>query len=247
MPQDEPLSELERQMERGSQFTQAALREVIERLSTVEANVNKLVGFLSGSEAESEQEEEAEGETPEGVEEAEAGEEVPDKGDVLPGEMRATWPSIALATDPEEAEARVEVNCEERMHVCHAVCCKLRFALTAEEVEAGKVKWDLGFPYFIRHGSNSYCSHNDTATGRCNVYADRPGVCRRYSCANDTRIWKDFDDMVLNEEWIRDNLSDRGKIVVRAPLPLMEVREGGEPSANGHSSSAGCGNGLAQA
>jgi Fe-S-cluster containining protein len=249
MPQDEPLSELERQMERGSQFTQAALREVIERLSTVEANMNKLVGFLSGSEGESEaeadHEDEGEGEAPHGVVEAEAGEEEPDKSDALPGEMRATWPSIALATDPEEAEPRVEVNCAERMHLCHAVCCKLRFALTAEEVEAGKVKWDLGFPYFIRHGSNSYCSHNDTATGRCNVYADRPGVCRRYSCANDTRIWKDFDNMVLNEEWIRDNLTERGKIVIRAPLPLMEVKEGGAPATNGHSPA--CGNRFSQA
>ena len=61
-----------------------------------------------------------------------------------------------------------------------------------------------------------------------NVYTDRPGVCRRYSCANDTRIWKDFDNMVLNEDWIRGNLSARGHIAIRS-LPLMEVREGGEP------------------
>jgi len=267
MPPDEPLAEVERQMERGSQFTQAALREVIERLSTVEANLQKVVGFLSGSEAssdassdaESEAESEAksgedglEGGAPEGVEEAEAGDER-EETDGLSARMRASWPSIALGTEPEDAEARVEVNCDERMHICHAVCCKLNFALTAEEVESGKVKWDLGFPYFIRHGSNSYCSHNDTATGRCNVYADRPGVCRRYSCAHDTRIWKDFDNMVLNEEWIRDNLAERGRIVIRAPLPLMDVKHGGGAgeaagaATNGHSPSAGCGNGLAQA
>jgi Fe-S-cluster containining protein len=251
MPPDEPLAEVERQMERGSQFTQAALRDVIERLSTVEANLTKVVGFLSGSEASSEAESEAEsgedgleGEAPEGVEEAEAGDEA-EEMEGLAARMRVAWPAVALATDPEDAEARVEVNCDERMHICHAVCCKLNFALTAEEVESGKVKWDLGFPYFIRHGSNSYCSHNDTATGRCNVYADRPGVCRRYSCAHDTRIWKDFDNMVLNEEWIRENLAERGRIVIRAPLPLMDVKHGGGASANG-SASACCGNGQAQ-
>ena len=259
MPQDEPLTELERQMERGSQFTQAALREVIERLSTVEANLTKVVGFLSGSEAESEAESGEDGpevalvEAPADAAGAASAEEPgADQGDRdeeiegLSGQMRASWPAIALATEPEGAEPRVEVNCDERMHICHAVCCKLNFALTAEEVESGKVKWDLGFPYFIRHGSNSYCSHNDTATGRCNVYADRPGVCRRFSCAHDTRIWKDFDNMVLNEEWIRDNLAERGRIVIRAPLPLMDVKHGQGTSANG-SASAGCDNGLAQA
>jgi len=241
MPQDEPLTELERQMERGSQFTQAALRDVIERLSTVEANLNKIVGFLSGSEAEPDEEE-----GPESVEEAETGDDA-EEMEGLSARMRVNWPAVALATDPEDAEARVEVNCDERMHICHAVCCKLNFALTAEEVESGKVKWDLGFPYFIRHGSNSYCSHNDTATGRCNVYADRPGVCRRFSCAHDTRIWKDFDNMVLNEEWIRDNLAERGRIVIRAPLPLMDVKHVGGEASNGHSPSAGCGNGFSQA
>jgi hypothetical protein len=59
--------------------------------------------------------------------------------------------------------------------------------------------------------------------------------------------------MVLNEEWIRDNLAERGRIVIRAPLPLMDVKHGGGAggaagaATNGHSPSAGCGNGLAQA
>ena len=115
------------------------------------------------------------------------------------------------------------------MHVCHAVCCKLNFALTAPEVEGGAAKWDLGFPYMIRHESNGYCTHNDTATGRCGIYADRPGVCRRYSCATDTRIWKDFDNMELNEDWIRENLQNRSRILVRPALPIMEIN--GVPTA----------------
>jgi len=218
-PPDNPVVELERQMERGSQFTQAALAQVIQRLSAMEARMGDVLRCL-GAETE-----EATPSPEPSESQASAGEEVEGLTDA---QLNLQWPSIALANERDETRPRVEVNCAERMHICHAVCCKLSFALTAGEVESGKVRWDLGFPYFIRHGTNSYCTHNDTATGRCTVYADRPGVCRRYSCANDPRIWKDFDNMVLNEEWIRGNLSARGHIAIRS-LPLMEVREGGEP------------------
>jgi Fe-S-cluster containining protein len=111
------------------------------------------------------------------------------------------------------------------MHICHAVCCKLNFALTAEEVDAGKVKWDLGFPYIVRHDADGMCSHNDRATGGCGVYADRPGVCRRYSCANDRRIWKDFERMELNSEWLDQHVSEPTRIRLRMDLPLMQSTE----------------------
>lgn len=214
-PPDEPVAELERQMERGSQFTQAALAQVIERLSAVEGRITELFRYLGA-----ETEEEAAPSSEPSESQASAGEEVEGLTDA---QRHVQWPSIALANERDENKPKVEVNCTERMHICHAVCCKLSFALTPGEVESGKVRWDLGFPYFIRHGTNSYCTHNDTATGRCTVYADRPGVCHRYSCAHDPRIWKDFDNMVLNEEWIRGNLSARGHIAIRS-LPLMEVR-----------------------
>jgi Fe-S-cluster containining protein len=147
-------------------------------------------------------------------------------------QARVSWPGIAFRVDPDDPAPPVAVNCDERMHICHAVCCKLNFALTPEEVDAGTVKWDLGFPYMIRHGANGYCSHNDTATGRCTNYANRPGVCHRYSCAHDPRIWKDFDAMILNEDWIRANLTHQSRITVGKALPLMEVKHG--TPAKGH-------------
>jgi hypothetical protein len=94
------------------------------------------------------------------------------------------------------------VDCGARMSICQAVCCKLDFALTREEVLAGQVQWDLGRPFFVGRDTNSYCVHNDRRTGGCGVYADRPAICRRWSCANDPRIWKDFDGMELNAEWL---------------------------------------------
>jgi hypothetical protein len=68
---------------------------------------------------------------------------------------------VALRVDgPAEAEApTVTVNCAERMPVCHSICCKLDFALTVDEVEAGQVKWDLGRPYQIRHDADGFCTH----------------------------------------------------------------------------------------
>ena len=47
------------------------------------------------------------------------------------------------------------------MHVCQAVCCKLDFALTADEVENGVLRWDLGRPYLIRHEADGWCAHNE--------------------------------------------------------------------------------------
>jgi Fe-S-cluster containining protein len=228
-PPDDPVVELERQMERGSQFTQAALAQVIERLSALEGRMGDLLRYLGVESEDATPSESSEASPPPSESSSSESAAASDEPEGLTeAQMNLQWPSIALANERDEARPRVEVNCAERMHICHAVCCKLSFALTPGEVESGKVAWDMGFPYFIRHGTNSYCTHNDTATGRCTVYADRPGVCRRYSCANDPRIWTDFEGMVLNEEWIRANLSGRGHIAIRS-LPLMDVREGGEP------------------
>jgi Fe-S-cluster containining protein len=110
-------------------------------------------------------------------------------------------PQMAPADRPVEA---VEVDCAARMHVCQAVCCSLPFPLSAEEVEAGDVKWDLGHPYVIRQTDEGYCVHNDPSSRGCDVYDKRPGVCRGYSCAEDDRIWLDFDNMVLNEEFLQN-------------------------------------------
>jgi Fe-S-cluster containining protein len=112
------------------------------------------------------------------------------------------------------------------MHVCRAICCRLHFALSAAEVESGTVKWDLGRPYQIRQDSTGTCVHNDPETHACSVYADRPGVCRGYSCANDERIWTDFDNMQLNTPWIEENLHATSPrlakaTMVRLPDPVL--------------------------
>jgi Fe-S-cluster containining protein len=216
-PHEDPLTQLERQVVRGSHFTQAAMDELVARLSNAEAAIAELAGMLKAVGILAEEDV--------GTKDDGAGPTViPEDSEESSTQATVRWPGIAFRVDPEGPERQVsEVNCAERMPVCHAVCCKLNFALTPPEVEAGTVKWDLGFPYLIRHEANGYCTHNDMATGRCRIYADRPEVCRRYSCANDPRIWTDFDNMVLNEAWIRENLTNQNRILVRTSLPIMEV------------------------
>jgi Fe-S-cluster containining protein len=239
--QPEALQQLERQVERGSLFMQASFEAIEGRTSGVEGFVVELVELLrakgvlgdddlcrpdAGTQTDS---------TPEAgpVEEArgEAEEELgpPDASDSPTLPQPVQWPSIALRVEGEQLEPPAQVNCAERMHICHAVCCKLNFALTAEEVDAGKVKWDLGFPYIVRHDADGLCTHNDRATGGCGVYADRPGICRRYSCAKDRRIWKDFERMELNSEWIDKHLSEPTRIRLRVDLPLMQPAQGSAP------------------
>jgi Fe-S-cluster containining protein len=139
------------------------------------------------------------------------------------------WPTVMVRQDdPDQPDMpEVEVDCEARMHICKAVCCSLPFPLSAAEVEAGDVKWDLGHPYVIRQNTDGYCTHNDRSNGHCGVYDKRPGVCRGYSCAHDERIWTDFDNMVLNEEYLanrrrpdytfRPSTSDAVNVTIRPP------------------------------
>lgn len=213
------LDELDRQVERGSLFTQATLQRGFRRIGDAEDLLVNLVRALTARGLVSE-EELGVAMTAEETVDPPAPEVEDDAGPVT---HAINWPTIALRVDDACAGAAPEVlvDCEARMPVCHAVCCRLKFPLSAEEVDAGAVKWDIGHPYIIRQESDGFCTHNDTSTGGCGVYADRPAVCRRYSCAGDTRIWKDFDAMVLNQEWIDEHLG-RGDLHVAAVLPSME-------------------------
>ena len=220
--QPDPVDELARQVERASLFNHASLDRVASRASGIEAKLAQLVellrekGIVAGAELGP-----PAAEAPEVPADPEVGEEPA----APPG---VPWPTFAFRDGSARPKPAQEVNCAERMHVCHAVCCKLHFALTAGEVDAGKVRFDLGFPYMIRHDSDGYCTHNDRTTGFCGVYGDRPGVCRRYSCANDERIWKDFDKMELNHEWLDANVAETPRIRLRIDLPLMESTESTE-------------------
>ncbi len=104
--------------------------------------------------------------------------------------------------DPEEDKysfARgVTIDCESRLHLCKAACCKLPFALSRQDVDEGIVKWDLGRPYMIAREPDGYCRHLDRCGAGCTIYEQRPVACRAYDCRAEKRIWLDFDNRIIN-------------------------------------------------
>lgn len=97
-------------------------------------------------------------------------------------------------------EAAGDVDCENRIHLCHGACCTLDFTLTEQDVNEGIVQWELEDPYAIRQGDSGHCVHQNAQTRMCTVYKNRPAACRVYSCKNDPRIWADFENYVISPD-----------------------------------------------
>ena len=110
----------------------------------------------------------------------------------------------AAYQDPEHDkytfESSVEIDCESRLHLCKAACCRLRFALSHQDVDEGIVQWEFAHPYFIAHGEDGYCSHLDRDHMNCTVHQNRPVPCRAYDCRKDQRIWSDFEQRIVSPE-----------------------------------------------
>lgn len=111
----------------------------------------------------------------------------------------------AAYQDPEHDkygyEGSVEIDCASRLHLCKAACCRLRFALSRQDVEEGIVQWDFSHPYFIASGEDGYCRHLDRGCMGCSIHAHRPVPCRAYDCRQDKRIWSDFERRLLSPEF----------------------------------------------
>jgi hypothetical protein len=94
----------------------------------------------------------------------------------------------------------VEIDCESRIPLCQAACCKLPFALSIQDVQEGIVRWNLGHPYVIAQGPDCYCDHLERGGCSCSIYEQRPVPCRAFDCRADKRIWLDFDNRVINPD-----------------------------------------------
>lgn len=124
----------------------------------------------------------------------------------------------AVFQDPEHdkytfTDKEITIDCEHRIPVCKAVCCRLNFALSRQDIEEGVLKWDLGRPYMIAHDADDYCRHLERNACHCTVYAHRPVPCRAYDCRKDKRIWADFENGIINpnlEELFSDGKNGNG-------------------------------------
>ncbi|MDH3974168.1 MAG: YkgJ family cysteine cluster protein [Deltaproteobacteria bacterium] len=205
---DKTLSELERQLERSGFFTHSSLSNQAERINEIESFLYGLLDTLIAQDL---------------LDKKRFEETVKKVRDETLQKKEHFHACIAISED-NNGEASHDfdpVNCEERLGICKGICCKLNFALSIDEIESGKIKWDLGQPYFIRQNTNGYCYHLDLEKHCCSIYADRPKVCFKYSCANDKRIWKDFEKMEFNYEWVEENLKER-KIQLEAVYMIPE-------------------------
>jgi Fe-S-cluster containining protein len=105
-----------------------------------------------------------------------------------------------VRTEPEidkySFDGGVVIDCENRIPICRAACCRLSFALSRQDVEEGELRWDFGRPYMIAQGEDGYCGHLDRESHHCGVYQHRPVPCRAYDCREDKRIWADFETRV---------------------------------------------------
>lgn len=92
----------------------------------------------------------------------------------------------------------VKIDCENRLHLCQAACCKMVFPLSYQDIAEGVIKWELSRPYRIAKEADGYCYHFDRQCKGCSVHDQRPIPCRAYDCRNDIRIWLDFENKIVN-------------------------------------------------
>src|SRR5262249_46232846 len=72
--------------------------------------------------------------------------------------------------DKSQLKELPQIDCDARLHLCKAACCRLSFALSFQDVHERIVQWDYGQPYQIRKRPDGYCVHNDERTRGCHVY-----------------------------------------------------------------------------
>ena len=110
----------------------------------------------------------------------------------------------AAYQDPEHDkytfQSSVAIDCENRIDLCKAACCRLRFALSHQDVAEGIVQWDFSHPYFIASDADGYCHHMDRTQMNCTIHENRPVPCRAYDCRQDKRIWSDFEQRIVSPE-----------------------------------------------
>jgi Fe-S-cluster containining protein len=97
-------------------------------------------------------------------------------------------------------QTEAKVDCENRVHLCKAACCRMLFPLSRQDIAEGIVRWNLEAPYLIAQTEDGWCRHLDRGDCSCTIREQRPIPCRVYDCRNDTRIWSDFANYVINPD-----------------------------------------------
>lgn len=112
-------------------------------------------------------------------------------------ELHGDRTSVKLALGPPKRTVRgPDIPCDELLPLCHGRCCSFAVTLTREDVEEGRLRFDLHDPYALpRDRDTGYCGYLGS-DGRCGCYDDRPVTCRDYDCRHDPRVWIDYANRV---------------------------------------------------
>lgn len=123
----------------------------------------------------------------------------------------ATTIGVNIGPEPDKYALNglaAEIDCESRLHLCGAACCRLRFPLSFQDIGEGVVQWQRDEPYMNRRREDGYCVHCSGTSLRCQVYVQRPAVCRKYDCRQDGRIWLDFERRIVSPNLARIGRSE---------------------------------------
>jgi Fe-S-cluster containining protein len=125
------------------------------------------------------------------------------------------------------------IDCENRVALCKAACCRLNVLLSPQDLAEGIASWDPQRPYFNAQDAAGYCAHLDQPACRCSIYANRPAPCRLYDCRHDSRIWTSFENRIANPaleklDWPLNLNTDSDPL----PPALNSRREGQPEKAN---------------
>jgi len=106
-----------------------------------------------------------------------------------------------------------DMDCQKRLNTCKAICCKIPFALSKQDVEERIILWEFGRPYLIAHDADGYCVHLDRETCQCKSYEHRPVPCRGFDCKDNEKwsVWKDYERMSLNPGFCKQIDESNGK------------------------------------
>lgn len=103
-------------------------------------------------------------------------------------------------------KGEAHADCQNRLDTCKAMCCKFPFALSKQDVEEGKIRWEFGRPYLIAHDEDGYCVHLDKSTYHCTVREHRPLPCRGFDCKENEKwaVWLDYNKKILNDRLMEE-------------------------------------------
>ncbi|MBB1519839.1 hypothetical protein [Aquipseudomonas guryensis] len=169
------VAELNNQLERGTLFAHTALGENALRLNQLQAVVHGLADLLIAKGV---------------VDSSELGQAMQRVDEELRQRGEQLGPGTLIRVETiEDQPPTATVDCESRLHICKAVCCRLNFALSVAEIEDGHARWDLGQPYHIRKQPDGCCVHQTTTTAPASAGAtaaprtSESGVTSRAACS----------------------------------------------------------------